>query len=97
MVQGIGARSAILEICPRNERPEYLPSKRRLAWPNGAVSLLFSAEDPESLRGPQHMKVWCDEVAAWKYPDDVWEQLEFGLRLGDMPQTIITTTPSRRS
>jgi len=93
MVKGIGARSAILEVCPNGERPVYVPSKRRLDWPNGAVSILFSAEDPEALRGPQHMKAWCDELAAWRYPDDVWEQIEFGLRLGARPQTVITTTP----
>ena len=93
MVKGIGARSAILEICQRDERPTYEPSKRRLTWPNGAVSLLFSAEDPEALRGPQHMKVWADELGAWKYPDDAWQQIEFGLRLGAKPQAVITTTP----
>ncbi len=93
MVQGIGAGAAIMEICPRDERPIYEKSYRRLVWPNGAVSLLFSAEEPERLRGPQHMKLWTDELAAWKYPDEAWEQIEFGLRLGRKPQTVITTTP----
>jgi phage terminase large subunit-like protein len=93
MVRGIGANSSIMEICRRDERPEYEPSKRRLTWPNGAVSLLFTAEDPESLRGPQHMKVWGDELAAWKYPDATMEQIEFGLRLGSSPQGVYTTTP----
>lgn len=93
MVQGIGAGAAIMEVCPRGERPIYEKSNRRLVWPNGAVSLLFSAEEPERLRGPQHMKLWTDELAAWKYPDEAWEQIEFGLRLGKKPQTVITTTP----
>src|ERR1035441_5864136 len=93
MVQGIGAGSAILEVCRKDEAPVYEKSKRRLVWPNGATSLLFSAEDPESLRGPQHMKLWCDEIASWKYPDACWEQAQFGLRLGRKPQTVITTTP----
>jgi phage terminase large subunit-like protein len=93
MVRGIGARSSIMEVCRKDERPDYEPSKRRLTWPNGAVSLLFSAEDPESLRGPQHMKVWADELGAWKRPDEAWEQIEFGLRLGLNPQAVITTTP----
>src|ERR1700674_928589 len=93
MVQGIGAGSAIMEVCRRDERPVYEKSNRRLVWPNGAVSLLFSAEEPERLRGPQHMKLWCDEIAGWKYPDACWEQAEFGLRLGAKPQTVITTTP----
>lgn len=93
MVRGQGAGASIMEICRNGERPDYEPSKRRLSWPNGAVSMLFSAEDPESLRGPQHMRVWCDELAAWKYPDAVWENLEFGLRLSSDPRTVITTTP----
>jgi phage terminase large subunit-like protein len=93
MVRGIGAGSSIMEVCGRNERPEYEPSKRRLTWNNGAVSLLFSAEDPESLRGPQSMKMWWDEPPASKYPDQVMEQIDFGLRLGSNPQIIFTTTP----
>jgi phage terminase large subunit-like protein len=93
MVQGIGAGSAILEVCRHDQAPVFEKSKRRLVWPNGAVSLLLSAEEPERLRGPQHMKLWCDEMAAWKYPEACWEQAEFGLRLGAKPQTVITTTP----
>ena len=93
MVQGIGAGSAIMEVCPKDEAPVYEKSNRRLVWPNGAVSFLFSAEEPERLRGPQHMKLWCDEIAAWRNPDACWEQAEFGLRLGTQPQTVITTTP----
>jgi phage terminase large subunit-like protein len=93
MVQGIGAGSAIMEVCRRDERPVYEKSNRRLVWPNGAVSLLFSAEEPERLRGPQCHKGWCDDVAAWKYPSQVWEQFEFGLRLGSDPQVVVTTTP----
>lgn len=93
MVQGIGAGAAIMEICRADERPVHKKSDRQLVWPNGAISMLFSAEEPERLRGPNHMKVWADEVAAWKYPDEAWEQIEFGLRLSALPQTVITTTP----
>lgn len=93
MVQGTGAGSAIMEICRQDERPEYEKSNRRLTWPNGAVSLLFSAEEPERLRGPQCMKWWGDEVGAWKYPTEVMEQIDFTLRLGSSPQAIYTTTP----
>lgn len=92
MVRGQGLNAAIMEICREDERPDYEPSKRRLTWPTGATSLLFSAEDPESLRGPQHVRVWADELAAWKYANAVWENLEFGLRKGDV-RTVITTTP----
>jgi phage terminase large subunit-like protein len=82
-----------MEVCPKDQAPVYEKSNRRLVWPNGAVSFLFSAEEPERLRGPQHMKLWCDEIAAWRNPDACWEQAEFGLRLGAKPQTVITTTP----
>ena len=82
-----------MEVCPKDEAPVHEKSNRRLVWPNGAVSLLFSAEEPERLRGPQHMKLWCDEIAAWRNPDECWQQAEFGLRLGAKPQTVITTTP----
>lgn len=89
MVEG---ESGILAICPPRERPAYRPSKRRLEWPNGAISLIFTADEPERLRGKQHEKLWCDEVAAWKY-EESWDQAMFGLRLGDNPQAIATTTP----
>src|SRR5436190_16004098 len=90
MVEG---ESGILAISPPWERPRYEPSNRRLTWPNGAEALLFSADEPERLRGPQHDAVWCDEVAAWRYADDAWNMMMFGLRLGDDPRVVITTTP----
>lgn len=89
MVEG---ESGVLAVCPRDERPRYVAHKRRLEWPNGAKSLLFSAEEPERLRGKQHMKLWADELAAWRYPE-AWDQAVFGLRLGGKPQAIVTTTP----
>lgn len=60
---------------------------------NGCHLKGFSAERPDRLRGPQHHRAWCDELAAWKYPRDTWDQLMFGLRLGRHPQVIVTTTP----
>lgn len=72
--------------------PRYEPSKRRLLWPNGAVGMMYSAEESERLRGPQHEISWCDELAAWK-DEGTWDMLMFGMRLGKNPQTIITTTP----
>ncbi|WP_435008000.1 DNA-packaging protein [Tundrisphaera lichenicola] len=89
MIEG---ESGILAICPRDERPRYLSQKRQLLWPNGAKSLIFTADEPERLRGKQHMKLWADEFCAWRYPD-AWDQAAFGLRLGDNPQAIVTTTP----
>ncbi len=72
--------------------PIYLPSKRRLEWPNGARTLIFTADEPERLRGKQHMRLWCDEVAAWRHPE-AWDQAMLGLRLGADPRAVATTTP----
>ena len=89
MVEG---ESGILAISPDHERPLYEPSKRRLTWRNGAVATTYSADEPERLRGPQHDAAWCDEMAAWRYPE-AWDMLMFGLRLGEDPRVIVTTTP----
>lgn len=89
MIEG---ESGILAICPSHERPEYKSSRRCLVWPNGAKSLIFTADEPERLRGKQHMKLWMDELASWRYIES-FDQAMFGLRLGDNPQTVITTTP----
>ena len=85
-------RIGVLACCPRSERPHYARASARLSWPNGATSLLFSAEEPDRLRGKQHMKLWCDELAAWRHAD-AFEQALLGLRLGHSPQVVITTTP----
>src|SRR5260370_31621465 len=84
--------SGILNLCRKGERPRYLPAAARLEWPNGAVSSVFSAEEPDRLRGKQHMKRWRDELAAWRRAD-AFDQAMLGLRLGDKPQMIVTTTP----
>ncbi len=85
--------SGLLRVHPKGERPVYEPSKKKLTWPNGAEGHLYSAEDPESLRGPQFDGAWSDELAKWKYLQETWDQLQFGLRLGTHPRQIITTTP----
>jgi len=74
-------------------RPQYSVSRRRLEWPNGAVGLVFSAEDPDSLRGPQFDAAWCDEIGVWAQGETVWNNLQFGLRLGETPRCVATTTP----
>jgi phage terminase large subunit-like protein len=85
--------SGLLRACPRVERPVWIPSRRRLEWPSGAVGLAFSAEDPEQLRGPQFDAAWCDELAKWRHVDTTFDMLQFGLRLGVQPRQLITTTP----
>lgn len=88
----VEGESGILAISPPTSRPLYEPSKRRLTWPNGAIATTYSADEPDRLRGPQHDAAWCDELAAWRYPD-AWDQLMFGLRLGTDPRVVVTTTP----
>ena len=85
--------SGLLAIHPRAERPVWTASRRRLEWPNGAVAQAFSAEEPDSLRGPQFSAAWLDELAKWRHADAVFDMLQFGLRLGEAPRQIITTTP----
>ncbi|MBI3438904.1 MAG: DNA-packaging protein [Proteobacteria bacterium] len=88
MIEGTsGLRSAL------KARPTYEASRRRLVWPNGAVAHCFSAEDPESLRGPQFDAAWADELCAWSYADETMATLEHGLRLGQKPRLMVTTTP----
>jgi phage terminase large subunit-like protein len=90
MVEG---ESGILAKAPPWFRPQYEPSKRRLTWPNGAMATLYSGEEPDRLRGPQHDGFWADELPAWKDPQNAWDMLQMGLRLGRHPRGIITTTP----
>lgn len=89
MVEG---ESGLLAVSPAWFRPHYEPSKRRLTWPNGAQATVYTADEPERLRGPQHDTAWCDELAAWRY-SDAWDMLQLGLRLGVDPRSVVTTTP----
>src|SRR5512145_460299 len=88
----VNGESGILATCPRDERPIYKPSHRCLIWPTGAKSLIFTADEPERLRGKQHSKLWADELGSWRYAD-AWDQAMLGLRLGKNPQAVVTTTP----
>ncbi|MBL4836682.1 MAG: DNA-packaging protein [Kordiimonadaceae bacterium] len=90
MVEG---DSGLLAISPPWNVPKFEASKRTVSWKNGSVATLFSAEEPERLRGPQHHAAWCDELCVWRHQEAVWNNLLFGLRLGETPQTMITTTP----
>lgn len=83
----------LLSVGPLDAKPVYEPSKRRVTWPNGAVATLYDAREPDQLRGPQHDLIWFDELAKFRYAQEVFDQAMFGLRLGDHPRWLATTTP----
>ena len=85
--------SGIMACAPADRKPHWIAGRKALVWPNGAEALLYSAFDPEALRGPQFDAVWADELAKWKNGQATWEMVEFGLRLGVDPQAVVTTTP----
>lgn len=85
--------SGILACSPPDRRPVWEASRRRLVWPNGATATVYSAHEPEALRGPQFDAAWVDELAKWKKAEDSWDMLQFALRLGSHPQQVVTTTP----
>ncbi len=85
--------SGILACSPPDRRPEWVATRKTLVWPNGAEAQVFSAHDPEALRGPQFDGAWVDELAKWKKARETWDMLQFALRLGRHPQVCITTTP----
>ncbi len=91
------SESSIVKISPPWFRPKFEPTKRRVVWPNGAVATIYSGDDPDQLRGPQHDLVWCDELAKYRYPRQTWDNLMFGLRQlgpdGTEPRILVTTTP----
>ena len=89
MIEG---ESGLLAIAPDDLGALYEPSKRRVTFESGAICTAYSADEPDRLRGPQHEFAWCDELAAWRYPA-AWDMLAFGLRLGDDPRALVTTTP----
>jgi phage terminase large subunit-like protein len=88
--------SGILACSPPDRRPEWQATRKRLVWPNGAIAQVFSASDPESLRGPQFDAAWCDELAKWKKDEAAWDMLQFALRLGERPRVVVTTTPQAK-
>lgn len=99
MVEG---ESGLLSIGAPWRRPVFESSVRRLVWPNGAQAFLYSAAEPDSLRGPQHSHAWCDEIAKWESGSlhgganramAAWDNLLMGLRLGNDPKLVATTTP----
>ncbi|MEM0984649.1 MAG: terminase family protein [Pseudomonadota bacterium] len=92
MIEGPSGLKAVSQTCDE-ELPVYQVSRRRLEWANGALAYIFSAEDPDSLRGPQFEAAWCDEAAAWRRGQFVWDMLQMALRIGETPRAVVTTTP----
>lgn len=90
MVEG---ESGILAISPPWDRPIYEPTRRHIVWQDGGAALCFSGANPDQLRGPQFDSVWVDELAAYDYARETWDNVLFSLRLGEHPQAVVTTTP----
>ena len=91
MVEGV---SGVLAVAGQEDAPvKWEPSLGRLTWRNGSVATLFSGESPEGLRGPDHDFAWCDELAKWGRAEETWDNLQFGMRRGDRPRVLVTTTP----
>lgn len=94
MVEG---ESGLLAICRPGHKPIFEPSLHRIRFQSGAQAQLFSASEPESLRGPQHSHAWCDEIGKWPLAHEratrCWDNLLLGLRLGTDPRIAVTTTP----
>lgn len=88
----VSGHSGILNVFPEQTRPIYEPTKRLLTWPNGAIATMYSADEPDRLRGPQFDLAICDELAAWRYPLAL-DMLLLGLRIGKNPRVAIATTP----
>ncbi len=90
MIEG---ESGILACSPPDRRPKWVASKKQLEWPNGAVAQVFSAQDPDALRGPQFDAAWVDEFAKFRRAEDTWDMLQLCLRVGSDPRVVVTTTP----
>jgi len=90
MVEG---PSGLKAMATGAERPRWEAGRKRLVWTSGSVAYAFSAEDPDSLRGPQFHAAWADEFCTWREPERVLSNLRLGLRRGDDPRLVITTTP----
>jgi len=90
MIEG---ESGIMNISSPWFMPLYEPSKRRITWPNGAIASVYSSKEPDHLNGPQHDLAWGDEIRTWYSVRETWDMLMLGLRLGEHPRAVITTTP----
>lgn len=85
--------SGLLSVDPELDEDCWSPTNRCLTWPNGTKAFTYNGTTPDQLRGPQHHFAWVDELAKFEYMQDAWDQLQFGLRLGEHPKVLVTTTP----
>lgn len=85
--------SGLVACDPTLSIDDWSPTNRCLTWPNGSKAWVYNATEPDQLRGPQHHFAWVDELAKFQYMQATWDQLIFGLRLGDVPKVLVTTTP----
>jgi predicted phage terminase large subunit-like protein len=90
MIEG---ESGILACAPEDFRPVFIPSLKKLIWPNGVESHIYYGSEPNKARGPQSDFLWCDELAKWQRPEETFDNLLMGLRLGSNPLCIVTSTP----
>lgn len=85
--------TGLVEVIPATFIEDHIKSPPSLRLINGSLIRGFAADTPNRLRGPQYHRAWCEEIAAWQYPKEAWSNIEFGLRLGDKPQLVWTSTP----
>ncbi|MDR1901761.1 MAG: terminase family protein [Treponema sp.] len=89
----INGESGLMNCCPPWFRPEYRPSVKKIIWPNGSITSIFYGTEPEKSRGMQSDLVWMDEIHKWQYPEETFDNLILGLRLGKNPLAVVTSTP----
>jgi len=90
MIEG---RSGLLRVARTGESPLWVPSRGIVHFDSGAEAHVYSAEAGEALRGPEHDFAWCDELAKWARAGAAWDNLQMGLRVGERPRVLVTTTP----
>jgi phage terminase large subunit-like protein len=89
----VTGRSGLLAVARTGEALRFAKREGIVTFPSGAQAFLYSGSCPEKLRGPEHHFAWCDEIAKWRYPEETWDNLQLGLRLGAAPKALVTTTP----
>jgi phage terminase large subunit-like protein len=89
----VSGKSGLLAVARTGEPVRFARSEGVVSFASGAQAFLYSGACPEKLRGPEHHFAWCDEIAKWRHPEETWDNLQLGLRLGESPRTLVTTTP----